>query len=224
MLINLLNALMAGKRTPTAKDYIQDGLIGMWDGIENAGWGTHDPNATVWKDSTGSGYDFAVPSSGASFEDICLNLSNTSVSANLPEVSRMEFTIECVAKSTGTQGAWVWMRNPSWAGGALVGLQSQGLCYFPWYNIGRVGDQDFATVSVTWNAATQAMYKNATSLATSSRSIDSRNVLATIYIGEYNGNKKATMGCYSVRLYSRALTAAEIAANYAIDKERFKLP
>ena len=29
---------------------------------------------------------------------------------------------------------------------------------------------------------------------------------------------------YSLRLYSRALTAAEIAANYAIDKERFNLP
>ena len=35
---------------PTAKDYVQDGLIAMWDGVENAGWGVHDPNATVWKD------------------------------------------------------------------------------------------------------------------------------------------------------------------------------
>lgn len=38
----------------TAKSYIQDGLIAMWDGIENAGWGVHDPNATVWKDLVGS--------------------------------------------------------------------------------------------------------------------------------------------------------------------------
>ena len=49
MLINLRNALMAGKRTPTAKDYVQDGLLALWDGIENAGWGTHDVNATTWK-------------------------------------------------------------------------------------------------------------------------------------------------------------------------------
>jgi hypothetical protein len=27
---------------------VQDGLIAMWDGIENAGWGTHDPNAKTW--------------------------------------------------------------------------------------------------------------------------------------------------------------------------------
>jgi hypothetical protein len=39
---------------PTARDYVQDGLIAMWDGIENAGWGTHDPNATEWKDLMGS--------------------------------------------------------------------------------------------------------------------------------------------------------------------------
>ena len=38
------------KTMPTARDYVQDGLIAMWDGIENAGWGVHDPNATVWTD------------------------------------------------------------------------------------------------------------------------------------------------------------------------------
>lgn len=32
----------------TAKDYIQDGLIAMWDGIENAGWGVHDEGASAW--------------------------------------------------------------------------------------------------------------------------------------------------------------------------------
>lgn len=38
------------KKKPTARDYVQDGLVAMWDGIENAGWGVHDPNATVWTD------------------------------------------------------------------------------------------------------------------------------------------------------------------------------
>ena len=54
MLINLRNALMAGKRTPTARDYVQDGLVAMWDGIENAGWGVHDAAATTWKDLVGT--------------------------------------------------------------------------------------------------------------------------------------------------------------------------
>ena len=36
--------------SPTAKNYVQDGLVAMWDGIENAGWGVHDATATTWVD------------------------------------------------------------------------------------------------------------------------------------------------------------------------------
>lgn len=39
--------------------YVQDGLVACWDGIENAGVGMHDANATVWKDVVG-GYEFAL--------------------------------------------------------------------------------------------------------------------------------------------------------------------
>ena len=52
------------KTMPTARDYVQDGLIAMWDGIENAGWGVHDPNATTWKDLTGNGNDLIVTKPG----------------------------------------------------------------------------------------------------------------------------------------------------------------
>ena len=47
-----------GAKLPTARDYVQDGLIAMWDGIENAGWGQHEDSPIVWKDLTNSGYDF----------------------------------------------------------------------------------------------------------------------------------------------------------------------
>ena len=50
MLINLRNALMTGKHKPTAKDYVQDGLLLMFDGIENAGFGQHDASLQGWKD------------------------------------------------------------------------------------------------------------------------------------------------------------------------------
>ena len=46
--------------TYTASDYIQDGLVAMWDGIENAGLGVHDANATVWTDLTGNGWDLTL--------------------------------------------------------------------------------------------------------------------------------------------------------------------
>lgn len=36
----------------SAASYIQDGLIAMWDAIENIGFGLHDDNATTWVDLT----------------------------------------------------------------------------------------------------------------------------------------------------------------------------
>ena len=61
----------------TAADYIQDGLIIMWDGIENAGWGIHDSEATVWKNLMGdSGYDFP---NCASWGDSYFDLSSAYV-------------------------------------------------------------------------------------------------------------------------------------------------
>ena len=38
----------SGSVVPTARDYVQDGLVAMWDGIENAGWGVHYYSDTVW--------------------------------------------------------------------------------------------------------------------------------------------------------------------------------
>ena len=43
-------AIAANAAKPTARSYVQDGLVAMWDGIENAGWGVHDNNATNWVD------------------------------------------------------------------------------------------------------------------------------------------------------------------------------
>lgn len=51
----------------TLPTYITDGLIGLWDGIENAGAGVHDPAATVWKDLTGNGGDFILEPNSAAF-------------------------------------------------------------------------------------------------------------------------------------------------------------
>ena len=41
----------------TARDYVQDGLIAMWDGIENAGWDRHSDNPATWVDLANNGYD-----------------------------------------------------------------------------------------------------------------------------------------------------------------------
>ena len=45
-----------------AFSYIQKGLAACYDGVENAGAGVHDPNATMWVDLTGHGNDGMVGS------------------------------------------------------------------------------------------------------------------------------------------------------------------
>lgn len=40
----------SAKKGLSAKDYVQDGLVVMWDGIENAGWGRHSNTSTMWTD------------------------------------------------------------------------------------------------------------------------------------------------------------------------------
>ena len=47
----------------TSASYVQRGLIAQWDGIDNAGTGVHDPNATVWKDLKGN-LDMTLTSKG----------------------------------------------------------------------------------------------------------------------------------------------------------------
>lgn len=44
----------AGTAALSAKSYVQDGLVALWDGIENAGWGVHDGSATVWAELCGN--------------------------------------------------------------------------------------------------------------------------------------------------------------------------
>ena len=51
--IAVLGSVAARATTYTSASYVQDGLIAQWDGIDNSGTGTHDPNATVWKDLAG---------------------------------------------------------------------------------------------------------------------------------------------------------------------------
>ena len=53
--------------------YIQDGLVAMYDGIDNAGRGVHDPNASAWVDLAGE-QDMALHNGDVYFTDYGLAL------------------------------------------------------------------------------------------------------------------------------------------------------
>ena len=59
--------------TVSSADYVQSGLIGHWDAIDNAGLGVHDANSTTWKDLTGRHADMTFPNGtliGANYYDM----------------------------------------------------------------------------------------------------------------------------------------------------------
>ena len=204
--------------------YVSDGIVAFWDGIFNAiddeGAFVHDSMASTWLDLSGNGYDMEVPAIGATWLADSMSLVRAAMYARLPEVHRRQFTIECVGESSGSQGALVWMNNPSWIGGALICLQAPGICWYPWKEIGRIG-KSFAGVSLKWREGHQALCVNGDVVAETFTAIDDRNVLSGFHIGEYYNAPCSTARCCCVRLYDRELTDAEVAYNHQIDQERF---
>ena len=222
------------KTMPTAKDYIQDGLVAMWDGIENAGWGVHNPNATVWTDLTGNLEPFQLPkvaTVGTNYIDFNHGSTNF-VSHSFSSVKTIEVGFSVLP--TTERGAGLHF--------GTVRSYARGLSLFPYMYIGvsqviqhasTVFDfsydaeiDEFTTASLTiedgiWTGFTKASQKKTVS-RNEGFIIDSSVSFGNYVAGgiERGFGRKALFS----RLYNRALTDAEIAANYAIDKARFNLP
>jgi len=247
MLINLRNALMTGKRTPTAKDYVQSGLVAMWDGIENAGWGTHDANATVWKNLIGTG-DFPTTNSQLSWASDALIKSGTnggvSCTPNIDLSNALSpRTVEFVISAQNLPQSipantsyYFWTLNNAgirceYSGSPTlkISLRSFG----GMMNTGVTGPNiprtTFSMVGTDVQSSTDRnrakYFKNGTifdAAAFGGNATTTPTVVLFRFARDWPSTNQIQM--MNLRIYSRALTADEIAANYAIDKARFNLP
>lgn len=220
MFVNMRNAMLSGgKRKPTARDYVQDGLIAMWDGIENAGWGVHDPNATTWKDLTGMALN-TLYLNNCTWSNNALLLNGSSSGAQLPGNRRIppnSAEVVFTAERSGNQFVF----NSGDENYRCV-QQGDGI------NCGNIQiPKSFASFPITYSVSHVGVsaYLNGAEVDT----VTSQNWNFTGYrveIGRrYSGGANYFKGkVHALRLYSRTLTASEIAANYAIDKARFNLP
>ena len=220
------------KQGKTAKDYVQDSLIAMWDGIENAGWGQHDANATTWKDLSGNNNDLVLQN-GAHFDALSLiSADRNKITAKLsPDAFLAYNTIEVCAFWDETRNASALIcfgnsiNNARMLTARKIDIQIRSGPYN--YSI----PSELQSARNTWSATypaynTQSPYVAGTLIQTTPTTNNwnypnrpfglsgSSNYQSYNFVGNY----------YCVRLYSRALTASEIAANYAIDNERFNLP
>lgn len=228
----------SGGGLPTARDYVQDGLVAMWDGIENAGWGVHDPNATTWKDLSGNGHDLLL-SGTASFgadhaeldgsgffhksTDISPFFAKTELTAQVVS-TKIDNETNCGLYSIGENTRYLWIWNSFEQGEGMMAFSK--FVYF--YNIGttypNIARDAKTSFTITHANGVANTFVNKTADRTLSVSPLSVSGTDRIAIGKIQtfGNFKGNIYC--VRHYSRALTDEEIAANYAIDKARFDLP
>lgn len=213
---------------PTARDYVQNGLIAMWDGIENAGWGVHDQNATVWRDLVGT-RNIAIRRNAAWTDDsfLCSNQNSTSAQGY------------CAGTAPFVTGEFVYRLDDAFAplnefylfsSGVATGMFGFGLnsVYTTRGSYGRyrsnIGQYRHIPMSVAATISPFCIYRDGTEMSVTHESTAPAIGAGILLNGRESTNNQSINGAvYVIRLYSRLLSSTEIATNYAIDKARFNL-
>ena len=225
------------KETPLmCNSYVKDGLIAMWDGKENAGYGVHDSTLAFsdwanlgsascpleYQDSNiGSRWQWGndgadlIPGAAA---------SPRSLSFTVPQNPNNNFTFDyCVAGGTASinnyyfnsygQGVFRFFQEGTTTG-QYVGGYGQYSVSPDITNASIVSDG--STLKGYWNGAAK------TNLAYTFESGSETNMVLNILGSNFSSIQGSSMHCF--RIYNRTLTPEEIAYNYNVDKRRFNLP
>ena len=215
------NWRVAKKSVPNARDYVQGGLVAMWDGKENAGWGVHDATATTWKDLVG-GNDFVNIGNGRFLDDSARMYSAIfdPLTAGISIDVTGEVTIEIVTSGYGINGVNPFaigiLKFRRYVSGGVAYALLGKTQYLPEYP-----EKFPASISITYNnmIASRITIDNARVNVTSK--MDYEN---SFFQGiEISSNYSESSRLYSFRVYAKGLTDAESAHNYAVDKARFGL-
>lgn len=228
-----LNALKAQnwkatkKSGPTARDYVQAGLLGMWDAIENVGWGQHDSSSRTWVDIVGRNNLSLVDSfvfGGASLvmtppESGYATLSSATTWRTAEVVFRAQAPMgQCVISPNKNGDRWM----IEYIGGRFdTGNNNNpnnirvGAGYLPgsYAHVGFTKDSSGNTTAGFYNGApaNDGIYNDW--YGQGSQNFGGTRANNRYFRGEF----------FAVRMYTRELSPAEIAANYEVDKVRFGL-
>ena len=232
---------VALSHTLSASEYIQDGLIAMWDGIE------HGDNPLVWRDTSGNGWDATqrVANAGWRWDADCYtgtaqNGHGFGTPLALASVLRDHInghTIEIVFKPGNTSRQTIFGQYNSGSGskgGINLEYSPHRQGYFRAYFDGSP-DIDVPawknglvrmTCSSVCNGTNLRIFENGEFSIQGAQPTSNRIGDYQFIIGGENGRANMSIlgELCAVRLYSRALTDAEIGHNYNIDRNRFKLP
>ena len=230
-----------GGGSPTINDYVQNGLIHMWDAEQNTSSG-HDDTATVWEDLVGNTdltrYSAGIGSAswwGAKYLYFSGNANQRLDNADGAIDASVPATVE-IALSP--------LKNAAGMIAGYFGRPARGLGFFSdntitfrlvqgsntnvkTYSTGVSAFSDIQTAACVYNAsaATGTVYVNnsACVLSANSHYFSVGSPLDGIRVGCGNGSNTYpfTGLIYSIRVYNRALTAEELTKNYHVDLARF---
>ena len=231
----------------SASAYVQDGLIAQWDGIENAGAGlAHDDAATTWVNLVEGATDATLPEGlfTVTPNSIVFNKGRAFAEGITCASNTTPITIEAHARaSAAPTGAndLLYVNITSRGGLGFDARAGNGYAYYQpsssawgtqksifkwWGNFNfssRAYDRHTAAavipVSSTADGSVGKVFQDGVSQ--SYKSNWTSGVQGAPDGKVYIGNVSAYYEMYGVRIYSRALTAEEIAINSNIDKMRF---
>ena len=220
-----------------ASSYVQNGLVACWDGIENAGAGTHDAGATVWKDIVG-GYEFAL--TGVTVDADRMTFAGDATSYGTLDAAgttatfgaAMNGTLEIVYVSRNGNVNQILLQAPPGIGmtfGELISGNNHLIVPFTTSGTTKQPTYVFTSGTAT-NSVSLRCESGAAVAAIANGSALSRTVDGGYWSGTgtetFVGNRASKAAgfpgsIYCIRLYSRQLTDAEIAFNQSIDRMRF---
>ena len=217
--------------------YVQGGLVACWDGIENAGAGTHDADATVWKDIVG-GREFALTGTTVEADRMTFAGNATSYGALSAAGTAATFgaamngTLEIVYVTRDNSVDQILLQTPRDSVGMAFGDIISGTTHILVPYNGAVAQPAFAFSS---GAVTNSVSVRYTSGAPVSARANGA-ALSRLNSGNLSGEGTETIigtrinkesshfpgSIYCIRLYSRQLTDGEIAYNNVVDQARFR--
>lgn len=210
-----------------ALPYATDGLVVCLDAIWNGGLRWHVDSAKTWTDLSGNGHDAIansnkVVSFANGYADFVSGTYMTVSGINVTGDKTIEMVVSFPSRNTSCLGYGYWARNQY-----AVGLGNY-CCLL------RASDHTTVRISNKYYGSAvdtivhcclrqgngSQLYGNG-DLVASSAATDYVDLPAFALNVKWDSGATYAGKVYALRIYDRALTDAEIASNYAIDKERF---
>ena len=227
--------LAANADAYTSASYVQDGLVAQWDGIDNAGMGTHNPNATVWKDLAGN-LDMTLTENGSWTNGNALAV-NGAAAVGTTKTSSYK-TIEVVYSKPFQEKGCVFFHS---------GIANRFFLFRYEANIAPTNKVYFEAGKSTkffYKRAVPGEITSAVALYGDDDSVaellcDGERRTDGTYSEPWGLRNRVSVGgrysdrtdqseaspsrgeVYAIRLYSRRLTKAELAHNNIVDRKRF---